>query len=75
MFLNLLAELTALHDLVEVVHSGGNVIVAVPEGPWLFSSLERTYRHHSAKSLVDLIQCSGFTMMHIQHIRALDIAG
>lgn len=71
---HLRADLTALHDLVEVVHSGGNVIVAVPVGPSLFSSLDRAYRYHSVRSLVDLIQCSGVTILHIQNIRALGIA-
>jgi len=68
-------DATELSNAFEALNSNGHLLLFVPALPWLYSNLDRQlghFRRYIKESLLDLVQHSGF---YVVHARYFDMAG
>jgi len=71
-------EATALANISRALAPGGRAIVLVPQGPWLFSSLDRVVGHqrrYTRPQLQQLLEQAGFELDELQEFNKIGVLG
>jgi glycosyltransferase involved in cell wall biosynthesis len=68
----------ALQRMADALTPGGRVILVVPQGPWLFSRIDRLLGHHrryTADGLRQALQSAGLQVERLRHFNKLGVLG
>lgn len=68
----------ALNNMFDVLEPGGRAIILVPQGPWLYSPLDKALEHvkrYTRKDLSDALGAAGFTVTKTFHFNRIGVAG
>jgi glycosyltransferase involved in cell wall biosynthesis len=71
-------DVRALKNLYTTLEPGGKAIVLVPQGQWLFSSLDEAvlhYRRYSRQSLEEVMRAAGFEMVSLRDYNSVSVPG
>lgn len=68
----------ALRNIYKALVPGGKAIILVPQGEWLFSSLDEAvehFRRYTKASLAEVLVTSGFEVLSVRDYNAVSVPG
>jgi glycosyltransferase involved in cell wall biosynthesis len=71
-------DVSALRRMRNALTPGGRVILVVPQGPWLYSKIDRLLEHHrryTPASLTGALQAAGLQLEHLRHFNKMGVLG
>jgi SAM-dependent methyltransferase len=71
-------EQQALANIAQALAPGGRAVVLVPQGPWLFSSLDRVLGHqrrYTRQALREALEQAGFELDELREFNKIGVLG
>jgi SAM-dependent methyltransferase len=73
---NLTDERLALQNIYSALNPGGKAVVMVPQGEWLYSSLDQVTNHHrryEKKEIIRLLEETGFKIISVRDFNRISV--